>query len=151
MKLNLLKRLAALCLFISFFLPLSQCSVQKDTAQTPSTQEILKASPSVDVKYAYNADQDTMVFRAANIFAFTWPLLFTLVLLVYAKFEQFLSVQVTAIALCFVSAFCLLRLTSFGELLIGGYLAWGSLITYLLISLTQFLQRVRRVWSLAEN
>ncbi|MBC3833255.1 hypothetical protein H8K33_17225 [Undibacterium amnicola] len=151
MKLNLLKRLAALCLFISFFLPLSQCSVQKDPTQTPSTQEILTASPSVDVRYAYNADHDTMMFRAVNVFAFTWPLMLTLVLLVYAKFEHILSVQITAIALCLASAFCLLRLTSFGELLIGGYLAWGSLITYFLVSLTQFLQRVRQVWSLAEN
>lgn len=148
--LNFLKRLAALCLFVTFFLPLSQCSTQKEPP-SESSQQTVTTSTTSEVKYAYNADRDQAMFRAINTFAFIWPLLFTCVILVYRRLDEVFAVQVTNIALCLVSAFCLARLTMFGELLLGGYLAWTSLFIYLFISLTQFFQRVRRVWHLASS
>jgi hypothetical protein len=145
---NLLKRIAAACLFIAFFLPLSQCSTQKEKAQVTSVQQPVKAAPSDGVNYAYSSDKDDGIFQTINAFVFIWPTIFILVLLAYPKLETYLSVQVADIALCLVSAFFLLRLTAFGELLIGGYLAWFSLGTYFLITATSFLQRVRKVWYL---
>ncbi len=145
---NLLKRIAAACLFIAFFLPLSQCSMQKEKAQPTSVQQTVKAAPSDGVNYAYSSDKDDGIFQAINAMIFIWPTIFVLVLLAYPKFETYLSVQVADIALCLVSAFFLLRLTAFGELLIGGYLAWFSLSAYFLITVTSFLQRVRKVWHL---
>lgn len=149
----LLKRLAALCLFISLFLPLSQCTVQKESVPEQATHQLTEqsnASTSVqEVNYAYNADQQNMVVNVLNVFAFIWPLMFTIIVLIHRQLEQALSVQITVIGLCLLSIFCLLRLSLFGELMVGAYLAWCSILTYFAINLCQFLQRVRRVWHLA--
>jgi hypothetical protein len=152
---NLLKRIAALCLFISLFLPLSQCTVQKESVSEQATHQLTEqtsASTSVqNIKYAYSADQQNMVVNVINVFAFIWPLLFSVIVLIHRQLEQALSVPITVIGLCLLSIFCLLRLSLFGELLVGAYLAWCSILAYFVISLCQFLQRVRNVWHLVPN
>jgi hypothetical protein len=147
--LKFLKRLAAVGLLIAFFLPLSQCSTpEQNISEKPSTQsaQAAKVAQSNGITYAARTDKDDILLTLINGFAFFWPVLFTLLAFLRPEVEQSLSIRLSEILLCLGSAFILLRLTSFGTLLAGGYLAWCALGVYFAITLFNFIARIRRTW-----
>lgn len=149
--LTFLKRLAAFGLLIAFFLPLSQCSLQeKNTSEKSLTQTVqaAKMAQNDGIIYANRADKDGTLFTLANGFAFFWPSLFVLLTFSNSRIEQNLAVRLCEILLCLGSAVILLRLTSFGTLLVGAYLAWSSLGIYSTITLFNFIVRIRRTWQM---
>jgi hypothetical protein len=147
--LKFLKQLAAVGLLIAFFLPLSQCTTpENNISEKPPTQstQAVKVAHSDGIIYATRADKDDTLLTLTNGFAFFWPILFTLLAFLRPEVEQSLPVRISEILLCLGSAFILLRLTSFGTLLTGGYLGWSALAIYFAITLFNFIERIRRTW-----
>ncbi|MFZ6800452.1 hypothetical protein [Undibacterium sp. Di24W] len=147
--LKFLKRLAALGLLIAFFLPLSQCSTpEQNISKDPPTQsnQNAKVRQSDGIVFAARMDKDDALLTLTNGVAFFWPVLFTLLAFFRPEVEQSLSIRLSEILLCLGSAFILLRLTSFGTLLPGGYLGWSALGIYFAITLFNFIERIRRTW-----
>nr|WP_314858457.1 hypothetical protein [uncultured Undibacterium sp.] len=144
-----LKRLAAVGLLVAFFLPLSQCSTpENNISEKPPTQstQAVKVAQGDGIIYATRADKDDTLLTMTNGFAFFWPVLFTLLAFLRPEVEQSLSIRLSEILLCLGSAFILLRLTTFGTLLPGGYLGWSALGIYFAITLFNFIARIRRTW-----
>lgn len=155
--LMIVKRIAAVCLLLAFVLPLSQCSQRQSNGSTQlpslSTQAASPSSLSASaphdssLTYAYRADPNDTFFTLANYFAFIWPAIFASCLFVRPQLEQRLALRLIELVLCLVSALIILRLTGFGSLLFGGYLAWSALGLYSFTSLFAFLQRVAQTWN----
>lgn len=150
--LKFLKSLAAVGLLIAFFLPLSQCTTpeknisEKLPTQSARAAQATKVAQSDGIIYAARADKDDTLLTLTNGFAFFWPALFTLLVFLRPEVEQSLLVRLSEILLCLGSAFILLRLTSLGTLLAGGYLGWSALGIYFAIALFNLIARIRRTW-----
>lgn len=133
-----IKRIAALCLLISFFLPLSQCTWQgaRDEA------------PQVVVIYAYSAYSWPSLGRASVYAAFFWPAALSIAVLVWPALRR-RGRTVAALELLFTlgSAWMVFVLAPLGSLRYGGYLAWGAVAVYFCAALAdllvRFLQRRR--------
>jgi hypothetical protein len=152
--LKFLKHLTAVGLLVAFFLPLSQCTTPEQNISERSPTQSAQATKSANVAqsdgiiYAARADKDDTLLTLTNGFAFFWPVLFTLLAFLRPEVEQSLPIRLSEILLCLGSAFILLRLTSFGTLLAGGYLAWCALGAYFSITLFNFIARIRRTWQI---
>jgi hypothetical protein len=147
--LKFLKRLAAVGFLIAFFLPLSQCTTsEKNIGEKPPAQnsQSAKMTQSDGIIYAARMDKGNTLLTLTNGIAFFWPVLFMLLVFFRPEVEQSLSIRLSEILLCLGSAFILLRLTSFGTLLPGGYLGWIALGVYSTITLFNFITRIRRTW-----
>jgi hypothetical protein len=142
-----IKRIAALCLLVSFFLPLSQCSLAT-VAEFPQPVRELQSQPGkgVIVTYAYSAYSWKGWQRPAAYAAFLWPVLLSIVLTVWpALRSRGRTIAALELLLCLGSAWMVLGLTMLGEMRYGGYIAWTALLVYfgaaLADLLVRFLQR----------
>ncbi len=147
-----LKRLSAICLFAAFFLPLTQCTQTSKREPTQQTTAQNQAAPSLDAPkhdtqvFAMTADRDSIMWSVANILTFIWPLCLVILIWLRPQLDERFSLRHVEILLCLLSVISLLRLTAFGELLPGGFLAWGALLTYSLITVLRLVSRTRLVW-----
>ncbi len=152
-----LKRLSAICLFAAFFLPLTQCtqtSKREPTQQTTAQNQVAPRldapkfdAPKLDTQvFAMTADRDSITLSVANILTFIWPLCLVILIWLRPQLDERFSLRHVEILLCLLSVISLLRLTAFGELLPGGFLAWGALLTYSLITVLRLVSRTRLVW-----
>lgn len=142
-----IKRLAAICLLAAFFLPLTQCTqaTPRDAASS-SGQQSQTTPVSTTQVFASTADKNDPLTNAANVLLFVWPVCLMLLTLLRPQCDEHFALRHLELALCLFSIVLLLRLTAFGNLLPGGYLAWGALSTYTLITLLRLLSRIRQVW-----
>ena len=147
-----LKRLSAICLFAAFFLPLTQCTQTSKREPTQQTTAQNQAAPRLDAPkhdtqvFAMTADRDSIMLSVANILTFIWPLCLVILIWLRPQLDERFSLRHVEILLCLLSVISLLRLTAFGELLPGGFLAWGALLTYSLITVLRLMSRTRLVW-----
>lgn len=143
-----LKRVAAICLLVAFFLPLTQCTqtTPRDQAST-SSQPSQATHVSAEQVFASTADKNSPLQSTANALLFLWPVCFMLLTLLRPQLDEHFALRHLELALCLFSIVFLLRLTAFGSLLPGGYLAWGALFSYTLITVLRLLSRIRQVWS----
>lgn len=143
----LLKRLAAICLLAALFLPLTQCTQasKREPARQTTTHSQAASNYQTQV-FASTADSDSIALTVANVFIFIWPLCLVFLTWLRPHFDENFSLRHMEVLLCLSSFIVLYRLTAFGELLPGGYLAWGALSAYSLITVLRLLSRTRRVW-----
>lgn len=141
-KTLVIKRISAIVLCITFFLPLSQCQMNKlkmsttlDTGEQIS-QAVDNSQPAVDEKPRYSYNIPARMFSPTDLFswilllAFVWPLLFWATLHVNTKKKVAGLLNILEPFACLGSAYVAYSLAYLGEILIGGYLALGSVAAY---------------------
>lgn len=129
---NLAKRIAAITLVISFFLPLSQCSV------TPPPEKEHQEVKS-EVVYAYSAYEWPSLGSFATLAAFVWPLWFAF----KGNKSPKMLVSGLELLLCTGTGFMLVALTYVGSWLFGAYIAVLAICTYFLATVSQILMQLR--------
>lgn len=143
----LLKRLAAICLFAALFLPLTQCTQASKHEPAQQTTAQSKAASTYQTQvFASTADSDSIALTVANVLTFIWPLCFVLLTWLRPQCDESFSLRHIEVLLCAFSFAFLSRLTAFGELLLGAYLAWGALSAYSLITVLRLLSRTHERW-----
>lgn len=146
-----LKRLAAICLLAALFLPLTQCTQTTQATKREPTQlnaaQSQQAAPDQAQVYASTADRNSTTLTVANVLLFIWPMCFILLTWLRPQLDERFYLRHLEIFLCLFSLIFLLRLTAFGTLLSGGYLAWSALLVYSLITLLRLLSRTHQVWT----
>jgi hypothetical protein len=134
------KRLAAVVLLIALFLPLSQCSKHEWDPQTKASKI------TVTVKYAY-AVSEPVVDAAAAYGAFLWPALFACAFLLWPSLNHMWTVAMLEVVLCLASAYELVHLVYYHDLLLyGTYVTAGAIGAYLIAVLLQIAFRIRKKW-----
>lgn len=122
-----LKRISAIVLLLAFFMPLSQCS----SIQTEGSAE----PPKTTIFYAYSHDNKISTIMLLSVIAFLWPSL-SILLVAYRKtLNSSLIFKLSELLFCIGTAYILVGLTLFGDLLYGSYVAGLSILTYALITL----------------
>lgn len=131
----LLKRIAALVLAISFFLPLTQCS-----------QKLGDHSPPYVVS-ASNADNWPGLFSTIYLLLFFWPLAIQVWrwmkrLRLPSRRASWIEAGLSLLSLAGVSWLIFPMVSSFGaSIRYGAYLAYGSAFTYGVASLVEAVRR----------
>ena len=128
---NLAKRIAALTLVISFFLPLSQCSVVPPAGQ--EHQDVKS-----EVVYAYSAYRWPSFGSFAAVAAFVWPLLFAF----RGNTSTKILISGLELLLCAGTGFMLAALTYVGSWLFGAYLAALAICTYFLATVSHIFMQL---------
>lgn len=139
-----LKRVAALCLLISLFLPISQCTY------APNLED-QNQNPQVLVKYPYSAYSWPSIERVATYAAFLWPMVFSIAGAVWPRARERLALGVLEFLFCIGSAWMLFVLTALGELKYGGYVAIGSLSAYFGATLIGLVNDIRERFNKKEK
>ena len=105
-------------------MPLSQC--------TPSIPGSNQTAQTI-VKYAYTEKNILSFEMLAIVAAFIWPLILLFITQLFSTINGKLTFKLFEIFLCCGSAYALVALMFFGELLYGGYIASIAVAFYLLI------------------
>lgn len=143
-----IKRVAAIVLFVTFFLPLSQCQkshykiVPQTSAETGETiasrvEEVPLAADTAP-EYSYNIAAE--MFEPADVFswlvllAFTWPLLFWAWQIRDKRSRTGFIMNALEPLACIGSGYITWNLSFLGDILIWGYLSMASVLTYFLSS-----------------
>jgi hypothetical protein len=129
---SLAKRIAAIILLVSFFLPLSQCSVTPPPRQ--EHQEVKN-----EVIYAYSAYEWPSFGGFAALAAFVWPMWFA-----FRKSKSpKMLLNSLELLLCASTVYMLAALTYLGSWLYGAYLAAVAIGVYLLATFHQIIKRFK--------
>ena len=131
-----IKRILPFILLASFFMPLTQCTRYPDKSCVDQT-------PTVTVNYAYNNKKLYTLETLASIASFCWPIIFLLITFFYSSLNSKSLFKVLELILCCASAYMWVLLVIFGELLIGGYLAAGAILSYFFITLFELFLLLR--------
>lgn len=131
----LLKRISALVLTASFFLPLTQCSQKMGDTSSP---EVMSAS---------NAYEWPSLFSTICLLLFFWPLAFQLWRLMKrlslpSRKVSWIEVGLSVLSLAGISWLALpWNLYLGASIRYGAYLAWGSAFLYGVMSFVEALRR----------
>ncbi len=132
-----MKRAAALCLLVSLFLPVSQCTYEPDPEGGIRETRVI-------VSYPYTAYSWPGMQRVATYAAFLWPTVLMIAGAVSPVARDRSAVAALEVLLCVGSAWMLFLLTALGELRYGAYVAIGSLAVYFSATLAELLNGLRR-------
>ncbi len=128
----LAKRIAAVLLAISFFLPLAKCS-----APVPPAGEVQEKV--VEVTYAYSEYEWPSIEAFLAVLAFSWPLVFAILWPGKGR----IRIRITEVMLCAGSGWLVFGLLWLRDLLIGGVVAVIALAVYAIATLYQLVAAVR--------
>jgi hypothetical protein len=131
-----IRRAAALGLFVSFFLPISQCTFQPDESGIEEDQVL--------VLYPYAAYPWPSLERVATYAAFLWPIGLTVARKALPAALEKIALPALELLLCLGSAWMLFALTALGEVKYGAYLAVASLAAYSSATLAGVVHAFRR-------
>lgn len=131
------KSMSSVALMLAFFMPLSQCSIRSDkiSDKPPETK--------IFVKYAYSRDSNSLLILLANIGAFFWPVLASVILFYKSAVNLSLITKLLEIFLCFGTGYMLVVLNIFGEPLYGSYVAAVAIVVYFHLALYEGVKLVR--------
>ena len=140
-RLSVLKKIMALLLLASFFLPLSRCQLIESTdpkllssqAQEKQTKQLNDAPSYYEItpSAAFNPKQ---LQSWIMIIAFFWPIvLWSLYSILRANIKN--RIILLEPLFCIGSAFYIGQALAIGEILYGGYLAAMALTMYFLLSI----------------
>ena len=132
-----LKRTAAVLILATLFMPLSKCTL------TPPPEE-KHQKPTVTISYAYSGYKWPSLGIVAAVFAFVWPLLFSIFGNVERKALIRITINIVELLLCLGSGFMILMITLGGELLYGAYIAVIAFTTYFVTTLIQLVSFVKK-------
>lgn len=137
----ILKRITALLLLSSFFMPLSRCQLIESTDQTtsavPGSELHAVHTPTAPKYYQLTP---ASVFSRSNpqswlmLFAFSWPVFVAILTMVVATSVKRI-VTIMEPLFCIASGYYIGQALAIGEVLYGGYVAAITLLLYFLFSL----------------
>lgn len=132
-----IKRAAALCLLVSLFLPVSQCTYDPGPESRSREAQVI-------VSYPYKAYSWPSMERIAVYAAFLWPAVLMIAGAALPIARHGSAVAALELLLCAGSAWMLFVLTALGELRYGAYVASGSVVGYFGATLAQLVDGLRR-------
>lgn len=148
MKTTRIKRVAAIVLFVTFFLPLSKCQknhyriVQPTSSESgekvASRLEEIPPSPDAVPEYSYNTAAGMFepgdTFSWLILLAFVWPLLFWGWQIRDKRPRIAFIMNVMEPLACIGSGYVTWSLSFLGDILVWGYVSMASVLIYFLAS-----------------
>lgn len=143
---NSIKRIAAIAVLMSFFLPLSQCQVfsHPSPGSPIAQQQQLKQSHENDFVHVIHLSKSFELGNPSSwlfLLAFAIPILVT-VIQEKAKKSIYIMMVLLAPIFCVVSIYHIGQIIMLGKPLYGGYIWSLAMVAYTLISVKEFIQLV---------
>lgn len=146
--LNIAKRFAAMMLFVTLFLPLSQCQkktypynlqISPETGRAMSAPEPLDSTEAeVPPEYSYNIPAQFISrddpYSWLIILAFSWPLLLWAYTFMDKRSGSVLAIHLVEPLACLGSGYVSWNIAFMGDILFWGYVSLASVATYFVLS-----------------